>query len=154
MNYENRKMIVSSWLFNLLKRYEPPTHLDQDAAREEMVLMVEDINSELPNIDERYFKEHLERIARHVRKNQNSRRWPTIAMFMKGVREYSKSIEAKKSISEYDGDALSPMKINANRIKKGEDVCESFIQGARADEMIRLGYITRNDLDKYQKALE
>ena len=43
MNYESRKRLISSWLFEFLKRYEAPPHLDQDAARQEMILMVEDI---------------------------------------------------------------------------------------------------------------
>ena len=48
MNYDERKRIISGWLFDTLKRYEPPAHMDDNAIREEMVLMVEDINSEIP----------------------------------------------------------------------------------------------------------
>ena len=35
MKYEERKRIVAKWLFDFLKRYEAPPHLDKEASKEE-----------------------------------------------------------------------------------------------------------------------
>tara|TARA_R110001606_G_scaffold395594_1_gene568150 strand:- start:740 stop:1237 length:498 start_codon:yes stop_codon:yes gene_type:complete len=153
MKYEDRKRVISSWLFNLLKRYEAPSHLDEAAAREEMVLMVEDINSEVPNISENGLKDHLERVARFVRKNQTSRRWPTISIFVKGVRENSKNFDASDAIRSEGASWNDPMLINAKRIKRGEAVDDTYLLGSRRDELVRLGYINLSDIEPYEKTL-
>ena len=73
MNYEQRKQIISSWLFDTLKRYEAPSHFDDAASRQEMILMVEDMNSELPLLNEGSTKLLLEKTGQYVRKNHTSR---------------------------------------------------------------------------------
>lgn len=153
MNYEERKRVISSWLFNLLKRYEAPSHLDEASAREEMVLMVEDINSEVPNLNENGLRDHLEKVASFVRKNQMSRRWPTISIFVKGVRENSKNFYEAHAIKSEKRDWDDPMIINAKRIKSGEAVDETYLTGKRRDELIRLGYINLSDIKPYEKSL-
>ena len=154
MRYEHRKQLVSAWLFNLLKRYEPPSHLDENAAREEMVLIVEDINSELPNLDDHAFKEHLEKVARYVRKSQVSRKWPSIAMFMKGVRENSKNFKLKEQIGTDTNDWSNPLVINAKRIRNGEAVCQTYLSGTRLKEMLNKGLITSDNIKPYKLSLD
>lgn len=154
MNYEERKRVISSWLFNLLKRYEAPSHLDEASAREEMVLMVEDINSEVPNLNENGLRDHLEKVASFVRKNQMSRRWPTISIFVKGVRANSKNFDEFDAIKSEKRDWDDPMIINAKRIKSGEAVDQTYLTGKRRDELIRLGYINLEDIKPYEKSLE
>ena len=151
MNYEERKRLISSWLFNMLKRYEAPNHLDEASAREEMVLMVEDINSEVPNLNEGGMKDHLDRVARFVRKNQTSRRWPTISMFVKGIRDNSKNFDEANAIKSGVKDWNDPLAINGKRIKRGEFVDEMYLRGKRRDDLLRLGYITSSDLAPYER---
>ena len=96
MKYEERKKIVAKWLFDFLKRYEAPPHLDKEASKEEMLLMVEDINSECPNTNIGGLNWLLEEVSKYVRKNQSSRRWPTINMFVKAIRENREKIKIEK----------------------------------------------------------
>ena len=70
MKYEERKQVISKWLFQFLRNYEVPTHLDDDATKLEMVNMVEDINSECPDCNENLLNLLLKKTAQYVRKNQ------------------------------------------------------------------------------------
>ena len=154
MNYETRKRMVSNWLFDFLKNYEVPPHLDQDASKKELVNMVEDINSELPLLKENSFKLLLENVAKHIRKNQTSRRWPTIAFFIKAVKEHR-----EKAMNDMAKETLpSPshnekidrtLIINAKRIKDGIPVDEYYIVGNGKKKLLEEKLITEQDLKKY-----
>lgn len=155
MNYESRKRLISSWLFEFLKRYEAPPHLDQDAARQEMVLMVEDINSEIPKCDETLMKSLLEKVSSFVRKNVRSRKWPTINNFVSGVKEYRKEVIAS------DVDVLPSLPKDhdhsnyyANKIKRGEDVPDHWIVGISGQRLLEQNLVTEQDLKPYKKYLD
>ena len=102
MKYDQRKQVISKWLFQFLKNYEVPTHLDTDATKQEMINMVEDINSECPDCNENLLNHLLEKTAQYVRKNQSSRRWPTISMFIKAVKHHRENIMAEEIINTWD----------------------------------------------------
>ena len=69
MQYEERKKIITSWLFEFLKNYEVPPHLGKDQVKIEMINMVEDINSECPKCKENVLLLLLEKTAQFIRKN-------------------------------------------------------------------------------------
>ena len=70
LNYEKPKQIIAYWLKDFLARFEVPKAYDKIKAREEMVFMVDDINSELPSkINESYIKHCLSNMAQHIRKH-------------------------------------------------------------------------------------
>ena len=74
LGYEERKRLVGAWLVGFLKRYEAPASFDKIRAQDEMVFMVEDINSEIPNgLSENAVNTLLERVAQYTRKNTASR---------------------------------------------------------------------------------
>lgn len=153
MDYDKRKRIIASWLIDFLKRYEAPSHLDKDASREEMLLMVEDINSECPTANEGGLKWLLDEAAKYVRKNQVSRRWPTINMFVKGIKENRDKI--KKELLETSEEfslQLNVFKINAQRIKKREPVDEKYVWGKYAELLIEKKLISETDLKPYRNS--
>ena len=153
MDYDGRKRIIANWLLDFLKRYEAPSHLDKDASREEMLLMVEDINSECPAANEGGLKWLLDEAAKYVRKNQVSRRWPTINMFVKGIKENRDKI--KKDLletSEEFSPQLNIFKINAQRIKKKEPVDEKYVSGKYAELLIEKNLISETDLEPYRNS--
>ena len=155
MNYESRKRLISSWLFEFLKRYEAPPHLDQDAARQEMILMVEDLNSEIPKCDEASMKNLLGKVSSFVRKNVKSRRWPTINSFVSGVKEYRKDV----IITEVDAIPSLPKDHDhstyyANKIKRREDVPHHWIEGISGQRLLELNLVTEEDLEPYKKYLD
>ncbi len=152
MNYDQRKRQISAWLMQTLKRYEVPSHMDEDACREEMVLMVEDINSEIPKLNESGLKYLLEKVAQYVRKNQSSRKWPTINIFTKGVKEYREKMTEDLLISEAPKQFDECM-LQANRIKKLEDVGEYWITGGGAEKLLQRNLITHDDLVPYKNYL-
>lgn len=152
MTYEDRKRIIAKWLLDFLKRYEAPSHHDQDASREEMLLMVEDINSECPSTNEGGLKWLLDETAKYVRKNQVSRRWPTINMFVKGVRENREKIKPELLENPVElSKGLNVDQINARRIKNREPVPEIYVSGKWAQKLIDQNLITEEDLKPYRK---
>jgi len=155
MNYDERKRIISGWLIEFLKRYEVPTHLDQNAIREEMVLMVEDINSEIPNdMNEGGLRYILDQIASYIRKNQTTRKWPTISLFVKGVKDSRGTVVEDHLAIPINKQWDDPLVINAKRIKSGEAVGDWYIIGKGANQMLERGLVTYEELKPYQKSLE
>jgi len=154
MNYEERKRVISGWLFQTLKRYEAPAHMDDAAMREEMVLMVEDINSEIPSkTNEGGLRYILEKAAEFVRKNQSSRRWPSISMFVKGIKENRGSmIEEHLSISQQPKD-FDATYIMAKKISRGEPVGEYYITGNGRQLVLSTGLVNASDLEPYERYL-
>lgn len=150
MKCEQREKIISTWLFELLKRYEVPSHFDDDSARKEMVLMVQDINSELPLIDEKSLIIFLEKVGKYIRKNQVARRWPTINILMKGIK-YTISFwpvdQARKALDCEKG--FDEEKINSKRILNKESIGEYWVFGKGAEILINKLYITKDDLLPY-----
>lgn len=155
MNYDERKRIISGWLIEFLKRYEVPTHLDQNSIREEMVLMVEDINSEIPNdMNEGGLRYVLDQIGSYIRKNQTTRKWPTISLFVKGVKDSKGNVVEDHLASPINKEWDDPLVINAKRIKSGEAVGDWYIIGKGANQMLERGLVTYEELKPYQKSLE
>ena len=142
MNYETRKRMVSNWLFDFLKNYEVPPHLDQDASKKELINMVEDINSEIPLLKENSFKLLLENVAKHIRKNQTSRRWPTIAFFIKAVKEHR-----EKAMNDMAKETLP----SPSHIEKIDWIVQRAIDdsGRKIDEMKRIMGHVGLDLDMF-----
>lgn len=154
MTYEERKRLVSGWLFDFLKRYEVPSHLDENAIRKEMVLMVEDINSEIPELNEGGFKHHLEKISSYVRKHQATRKWPTISMFVKAAEHCRSTVSEDHLENKGRNDWNDPLRINAIRIQNKESVPEYYINGTGADLLLSKGYVRPVDLLSYKKYLD
>ena len=121
MDYNQRTSMIGSWLQGILKRYTPPSSMDRDTLGQELQLIVEDINSNIPTTFEKIDLEVvLKKIDGHVRQYQASRTWPTIKTFVMStktaVEEYSRNTESLKVTSQSNLDEAILM---VKRIKSG-----------------------------------
>jgi len=121
MDYNQRTSMIGSWLQGILKRYTPPSSMDRDTLGQELQLIVEDINSNIPTTFEKIDLEVvLKKIDGHVRQYQASRTWPTIKTFIMSTKaavdEYSRNTESLKVTSQSKLDAAVLM---VKRIKSG-----------------------------------
>lgn len=121
MDYNQRTSMIGVWLQGILKRYTPPSSMDRDTLGQELQLIVEDINNNIPSSFEKVDLEVvLKKIDGHVRQYQASRTWPTIKTFIMSTKtavdEYSRNTESLKVTSQSKLDAAVLM---VKRIKSG-----------------------------------
>ena len=121
MDYNQRTSMIGVWLQGILKRYTPPSSMDRDTLGQELQLIVEDINNNIPSSFEKVDLEVvLKKIDGHVRQYQASRTWPTIKTFIMSTKtavdEYSRNTESLKVTSQSKLDAAVLM---VKRIKTG-----------------------------------
>jgi hypothetical protein len=95
--------------------------MDRDTLGQELQLIVEDINNNIPSSYEKIDLEvTLKKIDGHVRQYQASRTWPTIKTFIMSTKaavdEYSRNTESLKVTSQSKLDAAVLM---VKRIKSG-----------------------------------
>ena len=156
MKYEERKKLLSGWLINFLKRYEKPRHLDDDAAREEMILIVEDMNSEIPNCDESSFKLLLDKVASRVRKTSRTRTWATTYQFTNAIKDFREEVTKENliDVSQTIPKDFDQSEYWAKKIKKGEDVPHHWIEGISAQDLLDRKLVTEEDLQPYKKYLD
>ena len=126
MNYNQRTSMIGVWLQGILKRYTPPSSMDRDTLGQELQLIVEDINNNIPSSFEKVDLEVvLKKIDGHVRQYQASRTWPTIKTFIMSTKtavdEYSRNTESLKVTSQSKLDAAVLM---VKRIKSGGAIPE------------------------------
>ena len=121
MDYNQRTSMIGNWLQAILKRYTPPSSMDRDTLGQELQLIVEDINNNIPSsYDKIDLEVTLKKIDGHVRQYQASRTWPTIKTFIMSTKaavdEYSRNTESLKVTSQSKLDAAVLM---VKRIKSG-----------------------------------
>jgi hypothetical protein len=126
MDYNQRTSMIGNWLQGILKRYTPPSSMDRDTLGQELQLIVEDINNNIPSSFEKVDLEVvLKKIDGHVRQYQASRTWPTIKTFIMSTKtavdEYSRNTESLKVTSQSKLDAAVLM---VKRIKSGGAIPE------------------------------
>lgn len=126
MDYNQRTSMIGNWLQGILKRYTPPSSMDRDTLGQELQLIVEDINNNIPSSFEKVDLEVvLKKIDGHVRQYQASRTWPTIKTFIMSTKtavdEYSRNTESLKVTSQSKLDAAILM---VKRIKSGGAIPE------------------------------
>ena len=126
MDYNQRTSMIGVWLQGILKRYTPPSSMDRDTLGQELQLIVQDINNNIPSSFEKVDLEVvLKKIDGHVRQYQASRTWPTIKTFIMSTKtavdEYSRNTESLKVTSQSKLDAAILM---VKRIKSGGAIPE------------------------------
>lgn len=146
MDYSERTKIIGAWLQRLLRRYKPPADMDNETLGEELKLIVEDINSNMPSQFSRVEVENvLTKVDRHVRAYQASRSWPTIKTFIestkKGVEEYTRNTGS--SITSLHPILISDDQLLIRRIKSGGPISGTLLD---PDNPTRQRLIEETDL--------
>jgi hypothetical protein len=145
MDYNQRTSMIGSWLQGILKRYTPPSSMDRDTLGQELQLIVEDINNNIPSsYDKIDLEVTLKKIDGHVRQYQASRTWPTIKTFIMSTKaavdEYSRNTEILKVISQ---SKLDPAVLMVKRIKSGDAIPDWILD---PDSIYRQQLLLNTDL--------
>lgn len=150
MKYDDRTRIVGSWLQQLLRRYTPPTGMDNETLKDEMVLIVEDVNKHIPSqFNDEMFKGVLIRIDGQIRAIHGARTWPTIKTFINATQEGVKAYDVKQ-ITDGTEFSLDRFRLAEKRILAGEDVDELYIKDSLSrDQLLERGVVTMDDINKY-----
>jgi len=85
--------------------------------------------------------------------NLETRTWPTA----KEISKAAKIIAPKRpEFKELSSENYQPneLKINAERIKNGQDVGENYIMGAMAEQMVKAGLVAEKQLEPYKEYLK
>jgi|TARA_R110000764_G_scaffold91075_2_gene173731 hypothetical protein len=152
MDYSQRTQAIGSWLQRLLKRYTPPSSMDQGALSEELQLIVTDINSYIPSqFEAKDMEVVLTKVDANVRAYQASRSWPTIKTFIestkKAVDDYSRNTNSEvPSITLDKSD-----NILVKQIKKGLPIPDWILNpdSPQRQKLLEETDLTLDDLNKY-----
>jgi|TARA_R110000764_G_scaffold561_3_gene2203 hypothetical protein len=154
MEYTERTGLIGSWLQSLLRRYKPPSDMDNDTLGEELKLIVEDINSNIPSMLTRVEVQIiLKKIDGHVRAYQASRSWPTIKTFIestkKSVEDYSRNTGDSKVTTHPLG--LSDDQLTVKRIKMGHSIAASLldVDSPTRQRLLEETDLVESDFNKY-----
>ena len=152
MDYSQRTQAIGSWLQRLLRRYTPPSSMDQSALSEELQLIVTDINSYIPSqFEVRDMEIVLTKVDANVRAYQASRSWPTIKTFIestkKAVDDYSRntSLEVPPITLDKSDNIL------VKQIKKGLPIPDWILNpdSLQRQKLLEETDLTLDDLNKY-----
>ena len=152
MEYTQRVQTIGSWLQRLLKRYTPPSGMDQSALSEELQLIVTDINSYIPSqFEARDMEIVLTKVDANVRAYQASRSWPTIKTFIestkKAVDDYSRNTNSEvTSIT-----LTSTDQIIVKQAKQGLPIPDWLLNpdSFQRQKLLEETDLTLDDLNKY-----
>jgi hypothetical protein len=157
MDFNERTRTIGTWLVNLLKRYTPPAGLDDATLRDEMNLIVGDINSHIPSQYEQVdLDQTLGKIDSHVREIHGSRSWPTIKTFIlatkNGVADYCRAIAVPKATTYHSNSTIDRSdSITISRVINGDGIPDYLLNhdSPTRQRLIASGQLTDGDFAKY-----
>jgi len=122
--YEDRTKVIGAWLTNVLRRYTPPSGMDDNTLREELNFIVEDVNKNIPTqFDALDISSVLTKTDGHVRATHGPRTWPSVKTFIestkKAVDTHSRHI-AIPSVTT--NDVATDLQIIAKKIRNGDPI--------------------------------
>jgi hypothetical protein len=152
MEYSQRVQTIGAWLQRLLKRYTPPSAMDQTALAEELQLIVTDINSYIPSqFEAKDMEVVLTKVDANVRAYQASRSWPTIKTFIestkKAVDDYSRNTNSQVTSITLD----KTDHIIVKQIKQGLPIPDWLLNpdSFQRQKLLEETDLTLDDLNKY-----
>tara|TARA_Y100001937_G_scaffold34949_1_gene50021 strand:+ start:7329 stop:7817 length:489 start_codon:yes stop_codon:yes gene_type:complete len=151
MSYERNEQLKNLTM-KLLARLNAPRAVigNEDATKDEALFIIKKVQNLAPV---KNYVEWFEQFQEELLNNLETRSWPTGKHLSNAAREIApKRPEFRDDTAEkYKPD---PLKINADRIKNNQDVGDNYITGTMADQMLRLGLISEDDLKPYKKYLK
>jgi hypothetical protein len=152
MEYTQRVQTIGSWLQRLLKRYTPPSGMDQTALSEELQLIVTDVNSYIPSqFEAKDMEIVLTKVDANVRAYQASRSWPTIKTFIestkKAVDDYSRNTNSDVTSITLD----KTDHIIVKQVKQGLPIPDWLLDpnSFQRQKLLEETDLTLDDLNKY-----
>lgn len=157
LTYEQRKRAIFEFLYRdpggLLHRYRLPDHLSDDAIRDEVNLLVEDINGLIPTgYTDGDFKLLMPEINNAIRRRHGATGWPPAKVFIAATDDAVEVINKRRATAEPTEEfSLDPYKIAARRMRTGEPVGESYLWGREAVALIAAGLIDEQTMNDYRR---
>jgi hypothetical protein len=151
MTFDERTKTIGQWVQKLLRRYEAPSRMDNDSLREELTLIVKDVNSNIAgHVTPPQLSSLLERIEGKIRASHGPRTWPTIKTFIDAAKK--SAVDAPPNPT--GAFSLDPLKITEKRIKNKEAISDIYITSrSMKAELLSKTSITQEDLDSYELVL-
>jgi hypothetical protein len=156
LTYEQRKRAIFEFLYSkdggLLRRYKTPDYLSDDALRDEVNMLVDDINQHIPSgLTQPDLHNLLPMINAAIRQRQSSQGWPLAKVFITATGDAVATLGRQKAVDVSANTAsLNPVEITAKRMRAGESIGEWFLYGRQAIEMIESRQIDQTTLDGYR----
>ena len=85
--------------------------------------------------------------------NLETRTWPTAKQIGQAAKEIAPKRPEFRDDTQQKGYEPDELKINAKRIQNREDVGENYIFGTMANQMVRLGLVSEDQLQPYKEYL-
>ena len=85
--------------------------------------------------------------------NLETRTWPTAKEISKAAKDIAPKRPEIIDYTQQEKYQPDELKINANRIISGQQVGENYIVGTMADQMVRTGLVTQEQLQPYREYL-
>lgn len=156
LTYEQRKRAVFDFLYRkdggLLRRYRAPEHLSDDAMRDEVNLLVEDINQLIPNEQtESDLWLLFQQINAAIRRRHGAQGWPPAKVFIAATEDAVEAAAKTKTAGQPARAAgLDPFEITAAKMRAKEPVGETYLWGRQAVELIARGLVDQATMESYR----
>lgn len=155
MTYEARKRGIFEWLYRtpggLLHRYRMPEHLSDDAIRDEVNLLVEDVNKLIPN---EYVEADLQalliEVNSGVRRRHGAQGWPPARVLIAATEDAVQVVSAAKVKASSAPKPNDPLEAAAGRMRRGEAIGDFYLWGVCAVEMLHRGLVDQATIDRYR----
>lgn len=146
MNYDQRIGHIKDWFkSDITVRFTMPREIDPKIAANDVI---EAINSNLPSpITAERIASLLASITKEVSRSAKSRTLPTAKEFVDAVRSLTQSGQIAPRSSTEMAWRIDPLQIAIKRIRAGEPLCESWLNGGKREQLLR--HVNVNDLEPY-----
>ena len=155
--HEKRMHVIFNFLYKkeggLLRRYKAPEHLCDDALRDELNELVEDINQLIPSdYTQGDWDLLLPKINAAIRRRHGAQGWPSAKVFIAAAEDAVVTAAKRKAATAPISTKwnLDPLEINVRRMLAGEEVGEEYIWGRQSVELLSLGRINQATIDAYR----
>ena len=146
MNYDQRIASITNWFRSEITiRFNMPRDVDPKIAAMDVI---EAINGNLPSpLTEERIGTLLASITREVSRSAKSRTLPTAKEFVDAVRTLTQSGQIAPRSSTEEAWRIDPLQIALKRIRAGEPLCESWLNGGKREQLLR--HVNVGDLEPY-----
>ena len=146
MNYDQRIASITNWFRSEITiRFNMPRDVDPKIAAMDVI---EAINGNLPSpLTEERIGTLLASITREVSRSAKSRTLPTAKEFVDAVKALTQSGQIAPRSSTEGAWRIDPLQIAIKRIRAGEPLCESWLNGGKREQLLR--HINVGDLEPY-----
>jgi len=136
----------------LLARLNAPRAVqgNTDALKTEAQFLVDKVIKLAPT---RQYTEWFSDFEEALLGNLETRTWPTAKQIGQAAKEIAPKRPEFRDDTQQKGYQPDELKINAKRIQNREDVGENYILGTMADQMVRLGLVSEDQLQPYKEYL-